>query len=116
MTTQSTRTLLDEEMPLKLGRGVRHQYDKNRETWTLMAPERVIVLDETAQEVISELLAPGQPDSLNQEGNTPDKNLSIGKVVDILAHRYDAPREDIAGDVLEMLQMFVDKKLLAISS
>ena len=97
--TSTDRLLVNEQTRLKLGRGIRLQFDRNRETWTLMAPERVIVLNETAHEVISELLQSEQP---------------LSETIGLLADRYDAPRDDIAADVIEMLQMFVDKKLLVL--
>ena len=93
------RLMVNEAIRLKLGRGIRLHYDRNREVWTLMAPERVIVLNETAHEVISELLQSEQP---------------LSETIGVLADRYDAPRDDIAADVIEMLQVFVDKKLLVL--
>lgn len=88
---------LDETMTLELGRGIRLRHDKGRDAWTLMAPERVIVLDEIAYEVINEIVA---------------SDGGLAGVIDRLSERFDAPRGDIAADVIEMLQGFVDKQLL----
>ena len=93
----SERNVVSENMILNLGRGVRYRYDKQREAWTLMAPERVIVLDEIAQEVMHELLVPAR---------------TLAEVIDSLVDRYNAPREEIAADVRELVQTFVDKKFL----
>ncbi len=63
-----------------------------------MAPERVILLDEIAHQVIVEIV---ESDGL------------LAGVIDRLSQIFDAPREEIASDVIEMLQSFVDKQLLS---
>ena len=88
---------IDESINLQLGRGVRLRHDPERESWTLMAPERVIVLDEIAHQVIVEVV---ESDGL------------VANVIDRLSKLFDAPRREIAADVIEMLQSFVDKQLL----
>ena len=93
----SDRVLVSEDSVLKLGRGIQHRYDKQRDAWVLMAPERVVVLDEIAQAVMSEVLT--------SQG-------TLGQVIDTLAAQYGAPRAEIAGDVLELIQSFTDKKFL----
>jgi len=95
----STRTELDESMLLGLGPGIRLQHDKVRDAWTLMAPERVLVLDEIACEVVVQIV---------------DSDGGLAGVIDRLAAKFDAPREEIAGDVLQMLQPLVDKQLLRV--
>ncbi len=89
---------IDESISLQLGRGVRLRHDRERDCWTLMAPERVILLDETAHQVIVEIV---ESDGL------------LAGVIDRLSQLFDAPREEIASDVIEMLQSFVDKQLLS---
>ena len=89
---------IDESISLQLGRGVRLRYDRERESWTLMAPERVIILDEIAHQVIAEIV---ESDGL------------LAGVIDRLSQLFDAPREEIANDVIDMLQPFVDKQLLS---
>ncbi len=88
---------LDETMKLELGRGIRLRHDAGRDAWTLMAPERVIVLDEIAYEVINEIA---------------ESDGALAALIDRLSERFDAPRDEIAADVIEMLQPFVDKQLL----
>ena len=95
----SERQPIDESVSLELGRGIRLKHDSGRDAWTLMAPERVIVLDEIAHEVINEIVA---------------SDGALAGVIDRLAERFDAPRDEIAADVIEMLQPFVDKQLLRI--
>ncbi len=93
----SAAVKLDESMTLALGRGIRLRHDDGRDAWTLMAPERVIVLDEIAYEVINEIV---------------DSDGKLAGVIDRLSERFAAPRDEIAADVIEMLQSFVDKQLL----
>ncbi len=88
---------IDDSTSLQLGRGVRLRHDRERDSWTLMAPERVIVLDEIAHQVIVDIV---------------DSDGLLADVIDRLSQLFDAPREEIASDVIEMLQPFVDKQLM----
>ncbi len=88
---------IDDSTSLQLGRGVRLRHDRERDSWTLMAPERVIVLDEIAHQVIVDIV---------------DSDGLLAGVIDRLSQLFDAPREEIASDVIEMLQPFVDKQLM----
>ncbi len=89
---------IDDSTSLQLGRGVRLRHDRERDSWTLMAPERVIQLDEIAHQVIVEIV---ESDGL------------LAGVIDRLSLIFDAPREEIGNDVIDMLQPFVDKQLLS---
>ncbi len=89
---------IDDSTSLQLGRGVRLRHDRERDSWTLMAPERVILLDEIAHQVIVEIV---ESDGL------------LAGVIDRLSQIFDAPREEIGNDVIDMLQPFVDKQLLS---
>ncbi len=95
----NARTELDESTRLGLGPGIRLQHDRVRDAWTLMAPERVLVLDEIAREVVGEIAA---------------SDGGLAGVIDRLAEKFDAPRDEIAADVLQMLQPLVDKQLLRV--
>ncbi len=88
---------IDESTSLQLGRGVRLRHDRERDCWTLMAPERVIVLDEIAHQVIVDIV---ESDGL------------LAGVIDRLSQLFDAPRDEIANDVIDMLQPIVDKQLI----
>ena len=70
--------------------------DEARSRWVILAPERVLVPDETAAEVV----------------RMTDGKATIAEIVDRLAGKYAAPREEIAGDVLEMLQDLADQGYL----
>lgn len=93
----SAAVRVEQSMSLELGRGIRLKRDTGRDAWVLVAPERVIVLDEIGYEVINEIV---------------DSDGALSGVIDRLSRRFDAPRDEIAGDVIEMLQSFVDKQLL----
>jgi pyrroloquinoline quinone biosynthesis protein D len=71
----------------RLARGVKLREDKARGRWVLLAPERMLVPDETAIEVLKLV----------------DGVRSLDAVAEALAARFAAPREEIAADVAEML-------------
>ena len=62
-----------------------------------MAPEKVVVLDEIAYEVVSESLG---------------SDVTVAQAIDALAQKFQAPREEISTDVMELLQDFADKRLV----
>ena len=78
-----------------LPRHAQLKFDKTRERWVILAPERVLAPDEIAVEVLQ--LCDGR---------------SVGDMVDHLAAKYAAPREDIGADVVAMLQDLADKGFL----
>jgi pyrroloquinoline quinone biosynthesis protein D len=75
---------------------VRFRFDEVRQAWVVLAPERLLLPDEQAVEVLRLI----------------DGKRDIDNIVDELAARYDAPREVIAGDVVAMLRDLVEKKVL----
>ena len=78
----------------RLARGVRLREDAARGgRWVVMAPERMFVPDDIALEVLRLI----------------DGARSVDAIVDHLAVRYAAPREEIATDVIEMLHDLTDK-------
>ena len=93
----SAAVKVEQSMSLELGRGVRLKHDSGRDAWILMAPERVLVLDEIGYEIIREIV---------------ESDGALAGVIDRLGQRFDAPRDEIAADVIEMLQSFVDRQLL----
>jgi len=85
-------TKLDESSRPVLPRFARLHFDKARERWVLLVPERVMVPDETAVEVLK----------------LCDGERTLGDVVDLLAEKYAADRETISADVVAMLQDLAD--------
>ena len=87
---------LEEAARPKLPRYARLHFATARDRWVLLVPERVMVPDVTAVEIIQQC----------------DGVRTIGEIVDGLAAKYAAPRDQIAGDVIEMLQDLADKGFL----
>lgn len=79
-----------------LSRGTRLRLDETRQRWVLLVPERVMAPDEIAVEVLK----------------LCDGARSVADIVEHLAAVYAAPREEIAGDVIAMLQDLADSGFL----
>lgn len=87
---------LDETSRPVLPRYARLHFDKTRDRWMLLVPERVMVPDDTAIEIL----------------HICDGVRTIGEIIDHLAEKYLAEREAIATDVVSMLQDLADKGFL----
>ncbi|MDR6774374.1 pyrroloquinoline quinone biosynthesis peptide chaperone PqqD [Azospirillum sp. BE72] len=74
---------------LRLAPGVMLRNDRRRGEWMLMAPERLLVLDEMALAVVRACVGAEVAD--------------VAAGIDRLTTEYDAPRAEVAADVLEML-------------
>ena len=81
-----------------LPRGVKLRFDKARDAWVLLAPERVFMPDQIAVEILKRC----------------DGQASLGDIVDNLAETFAAPRDQIAKDVKAMLQDLADKGMVVI--
>ena len=82
-----TALQLDENRPAALPPWVRLRFDKVRDRWVLLAPERVLFPCATSVDIINRL----------------PQAATLGALIDGLASEYEAPREDIATDVKAML-------------
>ena len=88
------RTIVSGNLILKLPRHAKLRFDKARDKWIILAPERVFELDETAYEVISRC----------------DSQQTVADVVNDLCKKFEqAEPEVIMKDVLGMLQNLADK-------
>ena len=87
---------IGEATALRLAPGVLLRHDAARGQWHLLGPERILVLDEIAVEIVRACVGDGA-------GIGPGVGPGIGKGIDDLAARFEAPRDEIAGDVLAML-------------
>jgi pyrroloquinoline quinone biosynthesis protein D len=81
---------------LRFAPHVRFRFDETRQAWVVLAPERLLLPDEQAVEILRMI----------------DGEQAVDGIIDELVRRYEAPREVIAGDVVNMLQDLVDKKVL----
>jgi len=83
---------------LSLAPHIVFRFDETRQRWIMMAPERLMLPDEQAVEILKLV----------------DGKTGVSAIVDSLAARYDqAPRDLIAKDVTTMLQDLADKGCLA---
>lgn len=80
-----------------LPRHVRLRFDKTRQIWFLLAPERVLTPDDVAVEVLQ----------------LCDGERTLDTIAAALACKYAAPQEQIAADVAAMLQDLADKGFLS---
>lgn len=81
-----------------LPRGVRLHHDHVRDRWVLLAPERTISLDMIGHAIITEL----------------DGGSSFSAIVDRLAAKYDAPSDQISGDVQQFLGQLAERRFLEV--
>jgi pyrroloquinoline quinone biosynthesis protein D len=80
----------------RLAPGVRLHFDKTREAWVLLGPERVIEAEGPAHEILRRC----------------DGSRTTDQIVDELAVLYAADRSIIADDVNDMLADLVAKRLV----
>ena len=73
--------------------GAKFRFDTLRQKWVILAPERMFLPDEPAIEILKLV----------------DGARCLGVIIDDLAVRFDAPRAQIAGDVVTMLRELADK-------
>ncbi len=97
MTDSWTRTSISGASVPRLPPGVKFRFDDTRNQWVLLAPERMFVPDETAAEILQLV-----------DGASP-----LDAIIDRLAARYATPRDEIARDVIEMVQDLADKGCIA---
>lgn len=85
----------DSDIPA-LPRGVRLHFDKIRETWVLLAPERALTLDQIGHAILAEV----------------DGRRSFREITDCLAQKYNAPADQIAADSAGFLGALRDRRIL----
>ena len=94
--TEEPRAPIVGSAVLRFAPHVRFRFDQTRQAWVVLAPERLLLPDEQAVEILQLI----------------DGERGVDSVIDELVRRYEAPREVIASDVVKMLQDLVDKKVL----
>jgi pyrroloquinoline quinone biosynthesis protein D len=94
--SRAVRTTVSESTRPALPRHSRLKFDKIRERWVMLVPERVLVPDETAIEIL----------------HLCDGATSVAGIVDTLAQKYAAERNLISDDVIALLQDLADKGYL----
>jgi pyrroloquinoline quinone biosynthesis protein D len=82
----------------RLAAHARLRFDKQREQWVLLAPERIFVLDDIALAIVERCQG----------------RATLGEIVDDLARTFDAPREEVLADTGALLQGFLDKGVMTL--
>jgi pyrroloquinoline quinone biosynthesis protein D len=81
-----------------LRRGIRRHFDSTRGAHVLLGPERVIVLDEIAFEIVALL----------------DGKRSIAEISSVLAIKFEADAREVKNDVTEFARELVEKGLATV--
>lgn len=95
MAVRQRMTVTEASRPV-LPRHAKLRFDETRQLWVILAPERVLVPDETAVEVLQ----------------LCDGERNVSEVVDVLAAKYAADRSAITTDVIAMLADLAEKGFL----
>jgi pyrroloquinoline quinone biosynthesis protein D len=95
-SSRASRSVVDGASILRFAPHTRFRFDEVRRAWVVLAPERLLLPDEQAVEILQLI----------------DGERSVDTIIEELARRYDAPREVIAADVVKMLQDLADKRVL----
>ena len=95
-TVRRARPVLDVASRPILPRHVKLRFDKARDRWVILAPERVLVPDDISVEVLQ----------------LCDGLRSVADIVAILAAKYTADADLIQADCLALLQDLADKAFL----
>ena len=93
----SGRLLITGASVPRLPRHIKLRFDEARQRWVLLGPERVMLPDEIALEVLQRC----------------DGAASVERIAESLATKFQASREEVERDVIEMLQDLADKGTIA---
>ncbi len=83
-----------------LPRGVRLHFDKVRDVWVLLAPERAVTLDPIGHAILTEV----------------DGSRNFGEITSTLAERYAAPADQIAADSSGFLDALRNRRFLDVTA
>jgi pyrroloquinoline quinone biosynthesis protein D len=96
-TLRNRQVVINDRSRPILARHARLRFDEVRQRWVILAPERVLVPDEVAVEILQ----------------LCDGERSVTQIIDVLAEKYAADREVIGADVMAMLRDLAGKGFLA---
>jgi len=85
--------MIDATSKLIMPRHVKMRHDAGRGRWIILAPERLFDPDDIAVEVLK----------------LCDGERSVKEIVTAMAKEYNAPEDEIRGDIITMLQDLSDK-------
>jgi len=87
------RVIVDANSKLVMPRHVKMRHDAGRDRWIILAPERLFDPDDIAVEVLK----------------LCDGARNVKEIVTVMAKEYNAPEDEISGDIIAMLQDLSDK-------
>ncbi len=87
------RAIVEDGSLPRLPRHVKLRFDQRRDRWIVLAPERVLMPDDVALEILQRC----------------DGATSVSAIIEGLAEVYEASAEEIGKDVAELLQDLADK-------
>lgn len=90
------RAIVAGEQTPRFAPHVKFRFDEVRQAHVVLAPERLLLPDEQAVEILKSV----------------DGTTTIDGIIDGLAERYAAPRDVISADVLTLFQDLFDKGIL----
>ncbi len=90
------RLIIGAQTTPRLARHAKLRFDEKRARWMVQAPEKLLLPDETAIEILKRC----------------DGRATVDKIVAALAAEFDAPPEVIRNDVTRVLQDLADKRLV----
>ena len=80
----------------RLAQGSRLRWDEARQSWVVLAPERVILLDEIAHEIVRRF----------------DGTRTFGDVVTDLVETFEADPDEVEADVAKLLNELLTKRVM----
>ncbi len=92
-TQQRTRLIVEATTQPQMPRHIKLRHDPGRDRWIILAPERVFDPDEISVEVLK----------------LCDGARTVDDIAGQLASDYQAPKDVILKDIIEMLQDLADK-------
>jgi pyrroloquinoline quinone biosynthesis protein D len=94
----SERSQVRDEAVPALARGVRLRFDKARDVWVLLAPEKVLMPDQVAVEILKRC----------------DGKARVAAIALDLARTFEAEPAQVEGDVRAFVQDLADKGMLTL--
>jgi pyrroloquinoline quinone biosynthesis protein D len=94
----SERPQVHDDAAPALARGVKLRFDKARDAWVLLAPEKVLMPDQIAIAILKRC----------------DGKAKVTEIIEDLAVTFSADRHQVAGDVRAFLQDLADKGMLTV--
>lgn len=92
----SERLIITGDSVPALPRHIRLKYNESRGAWVILAPERVLMPDEIAVEILQRC----------------DGEASVNAIALTLAREFAAPENEIRADIIGVLQDLADKGFL----